>query len=242
MRHTLPHALAPPPLARPPPRQDDAATRMAAAPEPRDGDAPLDGEGAGRRPGPAPLRGRPRRPACAAARSAGALRPDQPRLPPGGYRGLLGPPLVPRPRHHALLPPLYHRKLWEDCFVLQVLWEQGVLQPGRRALGFAVGQEPLPAILASRGVEGLATDIAAEDARAQDWIAPGQHGTGPDPLFRPPLSDRAEFDRLVAFRSVDMAALPEDLQDGSRDIVWSACSMEHLGSHAAGLAFVEAAM
>lgn len=138
--------------------------------------------------------------------------------------------------------PFYHRKLWEDCFILQVLWEAGMLEPGRRALGFAVGQEPLPAILASRGVEVLATDIAAEDARAQDWIATGQHGGGTDPLFRPHLSDRAEFDRLVSFRSVDMAALPADLQDGSRDIVWSACSMEHLGSHEQGLAFVEAAM
>lgn len=138
--------------------------------------------------------------------------------------------------------PFYHRKLWEDCFILQVLWEHGKLQPGQRALGFAVGEEPLPAILASRGVEVLATDIAAEDARAQDWIATGQHGTGTDRLYRPHLSDRAEFDRLVGFRSVDMAALPEDLQDGSRDIVWSACSMEHLGSHERGLAFVEAAM
>lgn len=138
--------------------------------------------------------------------------------------------------------PFYHRKLWEDCFILQVLWERGMLQPGRRALGFAVGQEPLPAILASRGVAVLATDIAAEDARARDWIDTGQHGAGTDPLFRPHLSDRAEFDRLVAFRSVDMAALPEDLQDGSRDIVWSACAMEHLGSLERGLEFVEAAM
>lgn len=138
--------------------------------------------------------------------------------------------------------PFYHRKLWEDCFILQVLWEQGMLEPGRRALGFAVGQEPIPAILASRGVAVLATDIAAGDSRARDWIATGQHGTGTDPLFRPHLSDRAGFDRLVAFRSVDMDALPPALQDGSRDLVWSACAMEHLGSHERGFAFVEAAM
>ncbi|WP_241671137.1 SAM-dependent methyltransferase [Dankookia rubra] len=138
--------------------------------------------------------------------------------------------------------PFYHRKLWEDGFILQVLWEQGVLQPGRRALGFAVGQEPLPAILASRGVAVLATDLAADDARAEDWIRTGQHGRNTDPLFRAHLSDRAEFDRLVEFRTADMAALPAALQDGSRDIVWSACAMEHLGSHERGMAFVEAAM
>ncbi|WP_431271634.1 SAM-dependent methyltransferase [Dankookia sp. P2] len=135
--------------------------------------------------------------------------------------------------------PFYHRKLWEDCFILQVLWEQGVMEPGRRALGFAVGQEPLPAILASRGVAVLATDLAAEDARAEDWIRTGQHGRDTDPLFRPHLAERAEFDRLVDFRTADMADLPPALQDGSRDIVWSACAMEHLGSHERGLAFVE---
>ncbi|MBK1660759.1 SAM-dependent methyltransferase [Paracraurococcus ruber] len=138
--------------------------------------------------------------------------------------------------------PFYHRKLWEAGFILQVLWEQGMLQPGRRALGFAVGREPLPACLASRGVAVLATDLDARDSRARDWIATGQHGTGTDPLFRPHLSDRAAFDALVRFRAADMAALPADLQDGSRDIVWSACAMEHLGSLERGMAFVEAAM
>jgi SAM-dependent methyltransferase len=138
--------------------------------------------------------------------------------------------------------PFYHRKLWEDGFILHALWEHGAMQPGRRGLGFAVGQEPLPAILASRGVEVLATDLAAEDVRAEDWIRTGQHGRDTDPLFRPHLSDRAAFDRLVAFRPADMAALPAALQDGSRDLVWSACAMEHLGSHERGMAFVEAAM
>ena len=32
--------------------------------------------------------------------------------------------------------PRYHRKLWEDCFVIQSLWEAGMLAPGRRGLGF----------------------------------------------------------------------------------------------------------
>ena len=28
--------------------------------------------------------------------------------------------------------PFYHRKLWEDCYILQVLWEAGLLAPGGR--------------------------------------------------------------------------------------------------------------
>lgn len=138
--------------------------------------------------------------------------------------------------------PFYHRKLWEDCFILQVLWEAGMMQPGRRALCFAVGQEPLPAILASRGVSVVATDIDAADARAQDWIETGQHGRGTDALHRPHLLDRPAFDALVCFRSVDMAAIPADLCQGGFDMVWSACAMEHLGTLDRGLEFLLAAM
>lgn len=148
-------------------------------------------------------------------------------------------------RHWSRLigtPPVYHRKLWEDCFILQALWEAGMLVPGRRALGFAVGREALPAILAAHGVAVLATDLDAGDSRARDWIETGQHGSAADGLFRPGLLERAEFDRLVGFRPADMARLPPDLQQGGFDLVWSACAMEHLGGLDRGLDFVVAAM
>ena len=148
-------------------------------------------------------------------------------------------------RHWAGLigtPPVYHRKLWEDCFILQAAWEAGMLAPGRRALGFAVGREALPAILAAHGVAVVATDLDAGDARARDWIETGQHGTAAEGLHRPALQSRAEFDALVRFRQADMARLPAELQQGGFDLVWSACAMEHLGSLDRGLAFVESAM
>jgi len=138
--------------------------------------------------------------------------------------------------------PFYHRKLWEDCFILQALFEAGMLAPGRRALGFAVGREPLPAILASRGVAVTATDIDAGDTRARDWIDTGQHVSNTDGLYRPHLADRASFDALVRFRPADMGALPADLQDASHDLLWSACAMEHLGDIGRGLDFVFRAM
>jgi 2-polyprenyl-3-methyl-5-hydroxy-6-metoxy-1,4-benzoquinol methylase len=136
--------------------------------------------------------------------------------------------------------PVYHRKLWEDCYVLQALWEAGMLAPGRRALGFAVGREALPAFLAAEGVEVLATDLDPGDARARDWIRTGQHAQ--ERLFQPELLDRADFDRLVSFRAVDMTRIPEDLQQGGFDLVWSVCAMEHLGTLERGLDFVLAAM
>lgn len=141
------------------------------------------------------------------------------------------------------MTPVYHRKVWEDCFVLQALWEAGVLAPGRRGLGFAVGREWLPAFLAGQGIEVVATDLDPGDARAQAWIGTGQHAAGtPDPLFQPHLVERAEFARLVRWRAVDMAAIPEDLCQGEFDFLWSVCSLEHLGSLERGEAFVVSAM
>lgn len=39
--------------------------------------------------------------------------------------------------------PIFHRKLWEYAYILQCLSETGMMSPGRRGLGFGVGQEPL---------------------------------------------------------------------------------------------------
>jgi methyltransferase family protein len=138
--------------------------------------------------------------------------------------------------------PVYHRKDWEDCFVLQALWEAGMLAPGRRALGFAVGREWMPAFFAGLGMEVVATDLDAGDARARAWIGTGQHADARDPLFQPHLVGEEAFRRLVRHCAVDMAAIPDDLQRGGFDLVWSVCSLEHLGSLERGEAFVLAAM
>lgn len=140
------------------------------------------------------------------------------------------------------MAPMYHRKVWEDCFVLQALWEAEMLASGKRGLGFAVGREWLPAFFAGLGIEVVATDLDPADARAREWIDSGQHADAPDPLFQPHLVDRDGFARLVRYRAVDMAAIPEDLQQGAFDFLWSVCSLEHLGSLERGEAFVLSAM
>ena len=75
------------------------------------------------------------------------------------------------------MEPIYHRKIWEDCFALQAIWEAGLLRPGVSALCFGAGEEPLPSYLASCGVDvlaesrgrcgggGLGRDRATRDAR-----------------------------------------------------------------------------
>ncbi len=143
--------------------------------------------------------------------------------------------------------PAYHRKVWEACFIAQAAWEAGALAPGRRALGFAVGREALPSLFAAAGMEVVATDLPAGDARAREWVRTGQHAGGGDAaaleaLFRPDLLGAEEFARRVSFRAADMRRVPPDLLRGGFDLVWSACAMEHLGSIERGAAFVLEAM
>lgn len=145
--------------------------------------------------------------------------------------------------------PAYHRKVWEACFIAQAAWEAGALAPGRRALGFAVGREALPALFAASGMDVVATDLPAGDRRAREWVRTGQHAGGEgeaeaarDALFRPDLIDAEAFRRRVTVRAVDMRRIPPDLARGGFDLVWSACAMEHLGGLGRGIDFVLAAM
>ena len=139
------------------------------------------------------------------------------------------------------MAPIYHRKVWEDCFVVQALWEADMLGPGRRGLGFAVGSEALPSFFAAEGAEVLATDLDPARRQARHWIRLAQHGADRERLFRPELLDRAAFDARVAQQPLDMNAIPAELHGGF-DFCWSVCAFEHLGSTGHGLRFVENAM
>ncbi len=135
------------------------------------------------------------------------------------------------------MAPIYHRKVWEDCFALQAISEAGLMRPGVRALAFGAGEEPLASLLAARGVDVLATDLAADASEAAGWIQTGQHATL-ERLFKPQLVDRATFDRHVRFRAVNMNDVPADLE-GKFDLCWSLCSLEHVGSTELACRFVE---
>jgi len=137
-------------------------------------------------------------------------------------------------------PRIFHRKLWEFAFLLQGLWENGVLAPGKRGLGFGCGQEPIPSYLAARGLALTVTDIAPESAQSSGWLDSGQHSTTVEQLFMAHLVDRETFDRNVRLRYVDMNAIPNDLQ--GFDFCWSICALEHLGSIEKGLAFIRASL
>ena len=130
-----------------------------------------------------------------------------------------------------------HRKLWEFVYVLRAAEQHGKTVAGCRALGFGVGREPIPAVLASLGLFVLATDLDIEDDRSHDWGRKGQHMSGVSALSFPDIVSDAVLEERVRTRGVDMNALPGDL--GRFDLIWSSCALEHLGSPEAGLAFVE---
>lgn len=126
-----------------------------------------------------------------------------------------------------------YRKLWEWAYVLHLAELNGVLAPGRRAIGFGVGREPLPGVIASRGVEVLATDQAPE--LSTEWAATSQHMGTIEEMERA-ARDAGAPNGMVRGRYVDMTDVPDDV--GTFHLVWSCGSLEHLGSPRAGLDFV----
>ncbi len=140
--------------------------------------------------------------------------------------------------HRLKVTPIYHRKLWEFCYILQALDEAGVLGPGRSGLGFGCGEEPLPSLFAAMGATVLATDAPGDATANLGWTGTGQYSASIEALHKPEICDRETLERFVSLRHVDMNQIPEDLS-AQFDFTWSSCAFEHLGSIAKGLAFVE---
>lgn len=130
-----------------------------------------------------------------------------------------------------------HRKNWELAYICQALDERGMLGPGSRGLGFAVGTERLPSFFASLGCRITATDLAAEDHRIGEWSDSNQWASGLAALNEHGLCAADAFRDRVEFRPVDMNRIPDDLR--GYDFTWSTCSFEHCGSLELGLAFLE---
>lgn len=136
------------------------------------------------------------------------------------------------------IPVSYHRKTWELAYVSQILFNEGKLVEGNKALGFACGAEPLPSLFAKYGVQVLATDLDPGRAEAQGWIKSNQHLESFKHLRRADICP--DQSRLATLQGayLDMNAIPADLK-GLFDFCWSVCSLEHLGSIANGLNFIE---
>ncbi|WP_439597244.1 methyltransferase domain-containing protein [Falsiroseomonas sp.] len=129
------------------------------------------------------------------------------------------------------MAPVRGRRSWEQAWIVSLLATHGMVAQGRRGLGFGVGRERIPSLLASRGVKVLASDRPA----AEPSLHPGSERTA---LFHPEILHLEDFEQLVDYRPIDMRDLPADL-DGQFDFCWSASALDRLGSVEAATAFLE---
>src|ERR1700722_18950532 len=104
---------------------------------------------------------------------------------------------------------MLHRKMWEWLFIAEGLRERGMLAPGRRGLGFGVGQEPLVALFADAGCAVVATAQPHQLAVATGWTDSAvEWAGGLNDLNGFGLCGAAEFAQRVAYRPVDMTSIP----------------------------------
>lgn len=129
-----------------------------------------------------------------------------------------------------------HRKLWEFVYIIQALYERGMLVNGKKGLGFAVGKEPLPSIFANCGCEIVPTDLDSKSPDAKCWNETNQHADSLNVLFKPSLCNEDTFYSNVDFRFLNMNDIDDDIKDF--DFCWSSCALEHLGSIEKGKQFI----
>jgi SAM-dependent methyltransferase len=133
---------------------------------------------------------------------------------------------------HLGLEAVLDRKIWEYCFIVNVIERYAATGPGTRGLAFGCGKEFVSSVLAAKGSNILATDYVEQ---SHNWQA---HSL--EDLFSAVHIDRAAFDERVRFQHLDMNEIYPDLT--GFDFLWSTGSLEHIGGYDKGLAFVENAM
>ena len=122
-----------------------------------------------------------------------------------------------------------HRKLWEFVYIIQALYENNCLKPGKKGLAFGVGMEPLPALFASMGCNIVATDLFAETEEAKQWASHNLHaGNNLAMLNKFNICDNETFFNNVSLRGLDMNNIPDELNE-QFDFNWSSCALEHIG-------------
>jgi SAM-dependent methyltransferase len=149
------------------------------------------------------------------------------------FAKVIGP--VPNPFRPEICS-LMHRKAWEFVFIAQALFERGMLQSGKKGLGFAVGKEPLPALFAKYGCQLDATDLDSSSEAAKTWTNIELHSDSLSDLYKPDICEKNTFDKNVTFKFLDMNNIPGDC--GGFDFCWSSCAFEHLGSVQNGKQFI----
>ena len=136
------------------------------------------------------------------------------------------------------IEPLYHRKIWELCYVPQAIFEHHDIDKELKGIGFGCGEEPLPSLFASLGHEVTVTDLEPEKARGLGWAETKQYTQNLEKVYYKDITDQTTFEFKVSLKYVDMNQIPKEM-DRQYDYCWSVCALEHLGSIKKGLIFIE---
>ena len=149
------------------------------------------------------------------------------------------PGFVARLRQMKIHDPERHiRKSWELAYIAEVLEKAGALAPGKRGIGFAVGEELLPSYFASLGIDITASDLPSGDYRSIGWKATGQHAGGDmSKLWHQEICSREEFFSHIRYRDIDMNQIP--VEEHGYDFCWSTCAIEHVGTLELSIAFMK---
>lgn len=138
---------------------------------------------------------------------------------------------------------LYHRKMWEFCYITQQLYSHGAMSDGKRGLGFGCGEEPLSSLFAKYGASVVATDLDPRESQEQGggWMECAQHGSSLAKISNSNVCPDTSKLANISHEFANMNHIPAHFE-GKFDFCWSACALEHIGSIELGLQFIENSM
>lgn len=138
--------------------------------------------------------------------------------------------------------PRFHGKQWQWASILRQarLASTDESVEGRQpvAIGFGVGTEPIPALLAKWGFKVTASDYF-DGPDSQEWAKTNQMVQN---YSASALNDRQicpdnVFDSNVELINLDMNCIPKSWH-GTADFIWSTCALGHIGGYQKGLEFI----
>ena len=130
-----------------------------------------------------------------------------------------------------------HNKAWQNAIILEAIYKSKLLKKGSTALGFGVGIERVPSVLASFDIKVTATDQSFDSGKSAGWdngqLAHDTNDLNSFGICKPDL-----FKRNLVYKNSDMNKIGTQFNN-KFDIVWSNCALGHLGSIENGLRFIE---
>jgi hypothetical protein len=91
-------------------------------------------------------------------------------------------------------PAIFHRKFWEWVFIINCMMLNDIGQ-SKTALGFGVGVEPIPAVLAKLGAQVVATDAPDEIGVGKGWKKGNEFANSAETLWFEGILDKDIFIR-----------------------------------------------